>query len=219
MSDDTRPYYYRLRGRTLGPFDLRQIRQKAIQAQIGPGTPVSRDGIDWQTMADFPEISMSDGPGPGPVDPVENESDESKWYYAVGGTQQGPVPLSTLQQYVADGMLKADDVVIREGSDTWIPIKRVPELYPLIKTGDEFHPNEAATVPPSETNGLAIAGFVLSLVGCGPVGMILSLIALNSKNKENRGLAIAGAVIGGISTVSCLCVGIFWVVGALISMR
>jgi hypothetical protein len=201
MSEDTRPYYYRLRGRTLGPFDLRQIRQKAKQAQIGPGTPVSRDGIDWQTMADFPEISEADDPGVGGKGPVVPEE---KWYYAVGGNQQGPVPLASLQQYVSGGMLKGDDVVIKEGGTEWLPVKSVPELYGLVRTDSE----PTGQPPPSETNGLAIAGFVISLVGCGPlglIGLILSLVALKSPNKSNRGLAIAGAVIGGLNVLACFC--------------
>lgn len=63
----------------------------------------------------------------------------------------------------------------------------------------------------SQTNGLGIAGFVVSLVGiftcvlC-PVGLILSLIALKNQPK---GFAIAGTVIGGIGT---LLVGAFAVV-------
>jgi hypothetical protein len=55
------------------------------------------------------------------------------------------------------------------------------------------------------SNGLAIAGFVLALLGLftgctAPLGFILSLVALNGKNQANRGLAIAGAIIGGILT-------------------
>ena len=57
--------------------------------------------------------------------------------------------------------------------------------------------------PPS--NGLGVAGFVISLLGlvgtCGllsPIGLILSLIALR---KEPRGLAIAGSIIGFIGSI------------------
>ena len=48
-------------------------------------------------------------------------------------------------------------------------------------------------------NGLGIAGFVLSLIGCTSFfGLIFSIIALaTGKNKKN-GLAIAGLVIGSI---------------------
>jgi hypothetical protein len=59
-----------------------------------------------------------------------------------------------------------------------------------------------AGAPP--TNNLAIAGFVVSLLGifgsCGllsPIGLILSLAALG---REPRGFAIAGTIIGALGT-------------------
>jgi thiol:disulfide interchange protein len=63
------------------------------------------------------------------------------------------------------------------------------------------------------TNGMAIAGFVLSMIGCGfPVGLILSSIALGQfkkdPNQKGKGLAIAGLVIGIISVVF----GFFYIV-------
>jgi hypothetical protein len=65
--------------------------------------------------------------------------------------------------------------------------------------------------PEKPSNGLGVAGFVVSLVGliftCGvlcPIGLILSLFGLR---KEPKGLAIAGAVIGGLGTVFLVLVG------------
>lgn len=59
---------------------------------------------------------------------------------------------------------------------------------------------------PAKTNGLAIGGFVTSIVCCGvPIGLVLSIIALNqiSKNPQQggKGLAIAGIVLGSIGLV------------------
>jgi len=56
---------------------------------------------------------------------------------------------------------------------------------------------------PAKTNGLAIAGFVLSIL-LSLVGLILSIIALIQINNSNgtqkgKGLAIAGIVIGAVS--------------------
>lgn len=54
-----------------------------------------------------------------------------------------------------------------------------------------------------ESNGLGIAGFVISLVGLcsggllSPIGLIISLVALG---KEPKGLAIAGVVIGALGS-------------------
>ena len=66
----------------------------------------------------------------------------------------------------------------------------------------------------TQTNGLAIGGFVVSLVGilsCGlisPIALILSLVALK---KQPRGLAIAGTVIGGIGTLLIAGLAVAWV--------
>ncbi len=55
----------------------------------------------------------------------------------------------------------------------------------------------------NDTNGLGLAGFLLSLVGflsCGllsPVGLILSLVALG---RQPRGFAVAGVVLGLIGS-------------------
>jgi hypothetical protein len=73
------------------------------------------------------------------------------------------------------------------------------------------YPPSAYTVPRSPSNGLAIAGFIVSLVGlisCGlisPVGLIMSAFAMR---REPRGLAIAGLVLG--------IVGSLWIIIALV---
>ena len=66
------------------------------------------------------------------------------------------------------------------------------------------HANRYQQAPPP-SNGLGVAGFVLSLLGflgtCGllsPIGLILSLIALR---KQPRGLAIAGVIIGAVGSL------------------
>ncbi len=198
---DTRPYYYRMRGRTLGPFSLQQIRQKATSAQVNSRTDVSRDSVDWGKGSDYPEIFMAE-PAPEPiVVPPPGE----QWYCVIDGVQQGPIALGVLQQYVASGRLKATDSVFREGSSSWVQVGSVPEL---MGTGSGGSSNGGTIInvntngTESGTNGMAIAGFVCSLFGCTCIfsilGLIFSLVALSGKNKANRGLAIAGAIISGI---------------------
>ena len=69
------------------------------------------------------------------------------------------------------------------------------------------------------SNGMGVAGFVVSLIGlvgtCGllcPLGFLFSLIGLG---KEPRGLAIAGTVIGGVGCLflSVLAIYIFAILG------
>ena len=68
--------------------------------------------------------------------------------------------------------------------------------------------------PAQKTNGFAIAGFVLSLLGCtGILGLIFSAISLNQFKKDpnqgGKGLAIAGLVLGVLDVIGLV---IYWIV-------
>ena len=57
------------------------------------------------------------------------------------------------------------------------------------------------------TNGLAIAALVVSLTCCGPVGAILGFVSLGQikrSGEQGRGMAIAGIVVGILSTLAAL---------------
>ncbi len=80
---------------------------------------------------------------------------------------------------------------------------QVPPVQPAAQ------PQPTYGTPPvagPSTNGLAIAALVTSLVCCGPIGLILGLVSLNQINASQgrqggKGMAIAGIVLGGLSTV------------------
>lgn len=85
-------------------------------------------------------------------------------------------------------------------------------------TPQPSYPNTPYQAPPS--NGMGIAGFVVSLTGlvaCAgllcPIGLVLSLLGLG---KEPRGFAIAGTIIGGIGSAiaAFFLLAIFGVIGA-----
>jgi|LakMenE01Jun11ns_1017448.scaffolds.fasta_scaffold8823727_1 peptidyl-prolyl cis-trans isomerase B (cyclophilin B) len=73
----------------------------------------------------------------------------------------------------------------------------------------EFQP-----VQPQKTNGMAIAGFVVALVCCSPLGIIFSAIGLNQIEKDpaqgGKGLAIAGLIIGVVGLIGSLILWAFW---------
>jgi drug/metabolite transporter (DMT)-like permease len=54
--------------------------------------------------------------------------------------------------------------------------------------------------PKNSANGYAIAGFVLSLICCAPLGITFSAVALSQirqkPDQEGKGMAIAGLAIG-----------------------
>lgn len=82
----------------------------------------------------------------------------------------------------------------------------VTEAYPGQVSGAAPRPRTASS------NGLAVAGFVVSLVSLlinflgivGIVGLILSGIGLSQASREGdnrRGMALAGVIIGALSTL------------------
>lgn len=67
---------------------------------------------------------------------------------------------------------------------------------------------------PRSVNGLAVAGFVLSLLWLGGLGAVLAVIftaialrQVRARNQSGQGLAIAGLVIGIVGIVGA---GILW---------
>jgi peptidyl-prolyl cis-trans isomerase B (cyclophilin B) len=65
---------------------------------------------------------------------------------------------------------------------------------------------------PQKTNGMAIAGFVVSLLCCSPLGIVFSAIGLNQINKDpsqgGKGLATAGLILGIIGLIG----SVIWVI-------
>lgn len=217
---DDRPYYYRLRGRTFGPMGLLKIRKLVQRAQVGRATEVSRDGQQWDKADAWPEIFDADGAGSeAPV--AGPEVATSNWYYAVNGMQQGPVDLGTLRGMIAAGQLTPSDHVFPEGGTDWLPIGSVPQLAgaggaaPGAAQGPTHSPGSVINItnpppqpdPPGGANGMAIAGFVLGILGLlgswcilgiplWLLAIIFSGVALAGKNRSQRGLGIAGLVMG-----------------------
>jgi len=81
---------------------------------------------------------------------------------------------------------------------------QVPPVQPAAQPQPTYGTPPVAGQP---TNGLAIAALVTSLVCCGPIGLILGLVSLNQINSSQgrqggKGMAIAGIVLGGLSTVA-----------------
>lgn len=159
-----------------GPCTLDEMRQLYHQGLLARSQQVSIDGGEsWRAAGEFPELFQRPAPSaPPPPPPPPPEDDEpiieppTDW-----GIDVGPAP---------------------------------PERWPsgppdAAQPGPVINISQAAPVE-QQTNGMAIAGFVLSLLGCTCItallGFIFSLVALNGRNRANRGLAIAGAIIGGL---------------------
>jgi len=65
-----------------------------------------------------------------------------KWYYAKGGSQQGPVSTEDLQAKISSGELAASDLVWRDGMKDWLPLTQVGDF-------GSYLPGAAASQPPA----------------------------------------------------------------------
>ena len=175
MTVDTQWYFARS-GQQQGPVSLEVLRQMIASSQLSAGDLVWCEGmVDWQPAAQVPALRLpAVAPASTPI--------------ASPPPALAPAPAQPVNAPYASQ-----------------PVNRNYASHPVAA------PYGARPLPyyPSgqSYNGLAVTGFVLSMAGIvvlfmAPVGLILSLVALNgmknSGNYEGRGLAKAGAIISGI---------------------
>jgi SulP family sulfate permease len=53
-------------------------------------------------------------------------SDEQQWYYAVDGASQGPISQTEFDTLIANGSIRPNTLVWREGMDDWLPLGQMP---------------------------------------------------------------------------------------------
>jgi hypothetical protein len=149
-------YFVKLRGRTLGPIEEPRLRQMIRAGEISRACPISSDGQNWQTAADFRDLYQLQEPPnllgqssaegqQAPVPRVQNSVQNAatalvnkvnplppiqapSWYY--GGAQKpiGPVSSDIIDDLIQDGRLTAQHLVWRTGLNEWTPLSAVREF-------------------------------------------------------------------------------------------
>ena len=145
-------------------------------------------------------------------------------YRVIGADQKeyGPVSADDLRKWIAEGRANAQTRAWTSGMTEWRPLGTFPEFAALFPAPS--YVSSAQYAPPSRTNGMAVAGFLFSLLGipcCMTIlfpllGLIFSMVALGQSNRDGgengRSLAVAGLII---SLVTLLVALFFWIVCAL----
>ncbi len=150
--------YIRVRGRVQGPFDREKLQLLVRRGQLSRIHEVSPDGATWRKAADYPDLFVAAAPVSTSAPHNGNQQSgataaasaampaEQQWYYAVNGTQQGPVRFVELQQLAALGQLAPGDLVWCEGMAEWTPAQSVPGLLPAqASTSSEDVPQKKST--------------------------------------------------------------------------
>ncbi len=143
----------------------------------------------------------------------------TSWHCHVGGQQYGPIEDATLRQWVAEGRVKASDLVWCDGMPDWKPASEIPGLMQTPATQPV-----GQVAPENPGQGLGIASMVLGICGllglclCGCVSLVLAIIGLvlgfSGRRKSIEvdapySFATAGIVINIITLALCVVLIIF----------
>ena len=209
-------YLIRLRGEQLGPFTADQLQKLASRGRFSRSYEVSADeGASWQRAEAFPELFPklpSRRSENAPAAAVQKDATLAaqqpgeEWYYTHAGAELGPTSVEELKRLIGLGQVVAEDHVWTEGMDYWQRVRDVPELARQLTS------NSAAAMPAApQTSPMAVASFVLGLLGFTLIGSVLAIvfghIALaqirQSQGKlSGKGLAITGLVLGYLVVVT-----------------
>lgn len=128
------------------------------------------------------------------------------WFYRVGESQIGPVPMMELQRLMGTGQIGPSVALWKEGMAGWVPASQVPALMPA-EGGLQF------LVPTGRTSGLALTAGYLGIFGfffppLAPVALVLGILGVRDlkrhREKNGWGRAITGIVLGGLLTLGLL---------------
>jgi hypothetical protein len=187
-------WYFARNGVQSGPFEFSVMRAKIAAGEIQPNDLVWREGMAaWTPLSDVAELrSATATPTPSgfPASSVAANFDPQTGNVS----QPAHAPLSAAPQQPF------------AGQQGYAAATLMPDYSSPIPTG------------PSQ-QGMAVAGLVMAVIPIFPLpllGLIFSMIALKgmkkSGNFEGKGLATAGAIVGGILTGLVCVVFLVWIV-------
>jgi GYF domain 2/Domain of unknown function (DUF4190) len=154
-----------------------------------------------------------------PIDALLAQDDSPEWYFACDGAQQGPVTLTQLRQWTAEGRIAAGDLVwCPKFGEEWVEAQTVPELASTPVPQDPARGRGRSSGSANQTPSLATASFVLGLLGTSlllGLGSILAVVfghmalaEFGRAQTSNKGkwMAVAGLALG-YSVIAILLIG------------
>jgi hypothetical protein len=173
-------------------------------------------------------------------------ADENNWYYAMGGQQQGPVPLDHLKHWLTTGQLQSTELVWREGMANWMPANQVPELRgfapamtgaaaagfghqpPQPQAGGHVNPVNYESPYAVQQDPRILAqvsqartSMICGIIGIFCIGFILGLIAIIMASQAMSSMRKTGSEEGRGMAVAGMVLGILGLIGhcGWLSMR
>ncbi|MFM7055995.1 MAG: DUF4339 domain-containing protein [Planctomycetota bacterium] len=228
-------WYIRVRGEVRGPMPHEELLAQIRKKRLGRHHEVSRDGLQWQRAGEIPELFEplipvlqpagsavpSAAPGtssaaagdirhdPGAFSAAGTTSRETVWFYAKGGSRNGPIAETELLALIRAGQLEGSDLVWNEQLESWTPLRQIPRLsttaapaQPLIVPREHNSlPASPLAVPPLLTSSLfAVLFACLSLLAI-PLIFVLSAVISGSETIRDAMAGQSGSAGAGMLAV------------------
>jgi len=171
-------WYVRVRGEVRGPLPHEELLSQIRKKRLGRHHEVSRDALQWQRAGEIRELfeplvpvlqpaaspdtsatgttSLSN-PGLEPAGFARNATPRDVvWFYAKGGSRNGPISETELLALINAGQLEGSDLVWNEQLEAWTPLRQVPRLTNSSAPAQPVtQPRETNTRPASTPSPLA----------------------------------------------------------------
>jgi hypothetical protein len=237
----------------LGPFDVNELKEQAERRLFSKELhEYSEDQLNWVSARQiwptlFPKnaksINAATQPAPAPTQPStvnpprtanEGESlgipapppqEARDWYCVCDGRQHGPFTLSQLRELAVRGQLQPDDLIWQPAlGDLWVEARSNPTLFRK-STPDLVPTNSGSQRTHSQkSSGLAVASFVLGMLGMCPLPAIGSILAIvfghialakmgrQRASESGKWMAITGVVLGYVMLATLMIAGTAFVI-------
>lgn len=134
------------------------------------------------------------------------------WFYSEGGAQKGPIDDSTFRALVANGTIRPETLVWREGMADWQPLSvaepaLAPQVVPPPPPGAA--PASGAPIPPGTVPNHLVGAILATVCCCMPCGIVAIVNAAKVDGLLARGdLAGARAASKSANTWMWVSIGI-----------
>ncbi len=152
-----------------------------------------------------------------------------EWFYGKGGQQFGPIDEVTLSARIATGEIGPQDLVWKEGMDSWKPLQEIRHLapsgnHPQSQDSEGLTPelSQSPYSPPAEIKAPALDDSIVDEVPQSPYsppveGVEGASYTPGPSLPVTNGLAIASMICGILSLILfCFCGGLFLGIPAVI---
>jgi hypothetical protein len=152
-----------------------------------------------------------------------------EWFYGKGGQQFGPIDEVTLSARIATGEIGPQDLVWKEGMDSWKPLQEIRHLapsgnHPQSQDSEGLTPelSQSSYAPPAEIKAPALDDSFVDEVPQSPYSPPVegdegASYTPGPSLPVTNGLAIASMICGILSLVFfCFCGGLFLGIPAVI---